>query len=295
MRLDHPIFHQPLEAQIVLEDIPTPGNYRAHDGGSALADALPAWRVLNAGPDERDLRRVGLVSDPHGFEDSPDTEWISSGVNSKGPRSLAIGRQANLFLWGFAGDPSQMTESARRVFVNAIVYVRRFDGTQPLVRNAARSRAWIPDLLAFASGLKDAQDQAGMLERWFGADVWKACGGTVEGLRAWTAANLEQLHEVRAGEWESHFAVDEDLRALGISNRTPEFLTSLIARWRADPKDEVAPRLLARYVDGQTIANADELERWHKANADRLFFSDMGGYRWFVAPRASAPVPAGGR
>ena len=51
------------------------------------------WVVQTGEPGE--TVDYGVVSDGHGFEDSPDCERISGGRNSKGPHAVAIGRQAN--------------------------------------------------------------------------------------------------------------------------------------------------------------------------------------------------------
>src|SRR5688572_29629866 len=131
MRLDHPIFRGPLTPRIELHPIRTADyGYRGWLDGRELPETFDAWQVqVGRLPAEIDW---GEVSRSYGFEDSPDCEWISSGVNSKGPTSLALGRQGNWFLWGFAGDPRQMTESAQQVFLNVVVWMDRFDGHGPL-------------------------------------------------------------------------------------------------------------------------------------------------------------------
>src|SRR5262245_61964001 len=132
MRLDHPIFTTPLAVDVVLDkDHPFDD---AHDGQGT-------WLVhtgeFGKGCD------VGMVADGHGFEDSPDCERISGGVNSKGARAVAIGRQANMLMWGFYGAPDRMTEPAKRAFLNAIVYMRQFDGQVPLVEKKGEGRTWL--------------------------------------------------------------------------------------------------------------------------------------------------------
>src|SRR5262245_27379171 len=132
MRLDHAIFHAPLEPKIETAPKPKPEGYDAWERD--LPAILPMWKVQDG-----ELGKTvdyGLVSQPYGFEDSPDCEYISSGVNSKGPKSLSLGRQGNWFLWGFAGDPTQMTDSARQVFLNSIVWMRKFDGKAPIATMA---------------------------------------------------------------------------------------------------------------------------------------------------------------
>src|SRR5688572_10713795 len=98
MRLEHPVFKGPLDAKIELEDHEVPAGYRDYPGSKELGKTFKTWKVQTGKfPDEID---VGLVSGPWGFEDSPDGEAISSGINSKGPTSVALGRHGNWFLWG---------------------------------------------------------------------------------------------------------------------------------------------------------------------------------------------------
>src|SRR5688500_10418708 len=109
MRLNHPIFQGPLAVTVPIDkDKPF----------EAAKDGEGTWRVFEAHFDDPAAPKAdyGVVSDGHGFEDSPDCERISGGINSKGPKAIAIGRQANLLLWGFYGAPDRMTESGRRVF-----------------------------------------------------------------------------------------------------------------------------------------------------------------------------------
>ena len=67
--------------------------------------------------------RVGMVSRPGGFEDSPEAEIISGGVSGKTWDAVAIGRHGNFLHWGFAASPDDMTGEARDVFANAVVYM----------------------------------------------------------------------------------------------------------------------------------------------------------------------------
>ena len=99
MRLEHPIFHGPLVTGVQFTKVETPEAYRTYPDGRNLPDKIATWRVQ--GGKSAKTVDVGLVADPLGFEDSPDAEWISSGINSKGPRSVALGRHGNMFLWAF--------------------------------------------------------------------------------------------------------------------------------------------------------------------------------------------------
>lgn len=83
--------------------------------------------------------------------------------------------------------------------------------------------------------------------------------------------------------------IDEDAKRVGIANDSPEFIPTLIARLGEESVENgLAQHLLARYVaEGPTpSASAREWESWWNENRPYLFFSDTGGFRWFVDPLA---------
>lgn len=75
-----------------------------------------------------------MVSRPGGFEDSPEAEIISGGVSGKTWDAVAIGRHGNFLHWGFAALSDDMTDEARDVFANAVVYIAGFAGQTPVAR-----------------------------------------------------------------------------------------------------------------------------------------------------------------
>ncbi len=281
MRLKHPVFQGPLVPNLDLCEIDTPENYRGWPEGKNLPKKLDAWRV-QAGQLSKDLD-YGLVSDPYGFEDSPDAEWISSGRNSKGPTSAALARHGNYFLWGFSGDPVQMTESGRRVFLNAVCYMKRFDGQRPLV---SRMQSGRDSAFVYVGYLRKYAAAAGgneWLKRVFSPKVREDSGLDADKLEKLFTENLEFVYWGKEG-----LAVDEDLKKLGVSNRRHVFFDAMLARMDRDPKDPIARRLLDRYVGRAEAETPAGLRGWLEANRDHLFFSDVGGYRWFVDEHAKS-------
>jgi hypothetical protein len=271
MRTDHPIFKGPLDPKLELGETAVPKGYRGYPEGKDLPEKLTTWKVQTGKfPEEID---VGLVSGPWGFEDSPDAERISGGINSKGPDSVAIGRHGNFLLWGFAGDPVEMTESGRRVFINAVCYMKRFDGRTPLAPRTAKSRDILP--LYFAYGDKVAGQD--WFKKMFSEDVRTATGLERAKLESWYRENLEWI---RADN--GVFGTDADMKSLGVSNRKPEFFDAVLARLAKDDKDELAWRVVRRYVPGIESDSAAAVRRWVEENRARLFFTDVGGYRWFL-------------
>ena len=76
-----------------------------------------------------------------------------------------------------------MTEAGRRLFVNCIHYIQRFDGQAPLVRECVNHRqkalSWAA-YLTVASG-----DQKDRVQRSFPKEVWEKYQADAEGLLAY--------------------------------------------------------------------------------------------------------------
>ena len=248
---NHPIFRGPLPVDIQYAKAPTPESYAHYVSGADLPAELDVWHVDQADYKTDKSLQPGTVSNGYGFADSPDAEVIAGGLNSKACNSVALGRHGALFLWGFASAPSGMTASGRNAFVNATCYIQKFDHQPLQVRNAARDRGWA---LESAHSTKDA---------------------------AKLASVRADLEFVRRGE-KRDFLIDEDCKALGISNRRLALLEACIGNLETGTDQERSARLLARYTD-QSFATAAEWRRWFAASKPRLFFSDVGGYRWFEA------------
>ncbi len=276
MRLEHPIFSQPLAAGVELE----PNDWEKD------FDPRGTWLVQTGDVGRKKGNDYGVVSDGHGFEDSPDCERISGGVNSKGPFAVAIGRQANLLQWGFYAAPDRMTESARKVFRNAIVYMKQFDGRRPLVKKEARSRDWFKQYVHAAAKLDTLEESrrdsyAKYIKGQFPAKLIEESGLDPKALQAWLDANVEYMR----GNARRKVIVDEDLAKLKLSNRKPEFLDWLTDALTKDPSNTLALDLAKRYLgdDGRDAATA---LNWIRTNRQRAFFSDQGGYRWYVDTNA---------
>jgi len=219
---------------------------------------------------------VGMVSDGHGFEDSPDCERIAGGVNSKGPAAVAIGREANLLQWGFYGAPDRMTVPAKRAFLNVIVWMRQFHGPRPLVKKEGRGRSWY---LQYADMFEHYASDKGVvdyLKKQFPDELF-AAGVDVARLREWYADNEEYFGPGK----NRGVALDDDLVALKLGNRTPAFLDWLLAAFAKDPDDATALRLAQRYL-GEHGRDAATAKAFLEKNRDLLFFSDVAGFRWLV-------------
>ena len=148
----HAIFKGPLERVTpTMTTKNTPDGIFHYTTGASVPKQIPMWRVQTVGYLEgRNDVRIGLVARGNRFLEGPDTEVISSGVCTKDVGAVALGRHGNFFLWGFGASPLQMTEEAKKVFVNAVAYMKRFDGKPPITRKYNDRMATTSDVLEIA-------------------------------------------------------------------------------------------------------------------------------------------------
>jgi Disulphide bond corrector protein DsbC len=330
--LTHPIFNTPLKVALQFEERPTPVEYYNAPGIDPWGK-MKVWPVQLQGAVGLD---PGVVAPGWGFTDAPDAEYISSGVNLKGPRSVAIGRHGNFLLWGFSAPPADLTPEACKCFVNAVCYIKKFDGQRPLIRVTPRSylesRDWALHLAQQARDVLDEEryvrsfkerieiarasprgrmplalanlDEAKIRARHkqaakqvlddFPPSVVAQCGQDGEKYVRYYERNLEYLLpqvEVKVFEnggqkFESktvHFAVDQDVKALGLSNRSIALLDRCVGMLEQGDRPSLALRILKRYTT-ENLKNSAQWRAWLEVNRRRLFFSDTGGYKFHARP-----------
>jgi hypothetical protein len=279
----HEIFQEPLKVDLRLEDRAVPSSYRPYPGGDKLGRTTKVWKVQSKRYPEVDF---GLVSDPYGFGDSPDAEVIAAGFEAKGPDSVALGRHGNFFLWGFAASPTDMTPEARKCFINAVCYIKKYDGQKPFVRKSHSSREWA---LVYAGYAK--QHGADYIEQAFPEDLRRRLGNDPEKYIAWTKENLEYLRHEGEG-FNPKAVVDEEVKFLGLSNRKVELLDRCVAMLERGERPDLASRILKRYTT-EGCTEAKQWRSWLETHRGRLFFTDVGGFKFLVAP--DSPTRSEGR
>ncbi len=142
---------------------------------------------------------------------------------------------------------------------------------------------------SFGAALRDAKNHTGptrwtrqaeaVLPRNLASDLWEKYHANPDGLVAYYKANLELVY------WDGVFRVDDELRSLGpASNREVETLEHLFEPRKDPAHQEIAQRLLNRYTDGRTKFDFQN-------GRDRIYFSDVGGYKFFVVPEGYGVRP----
>jgi hypothetical protein len=271
--LDHEVYRTPLAVQPEFESRQTPGNYRrSYVGPGVLPDQFKVWRVQNS-------RTGSVVAWSRGFLDSPDAEIIAVGFNNgKEYGAIGIGRHGNFLQWGYGDPPSQMTEAGRRLFLNCIHYIRRFEGKAPLVRARRSDRLQAVRLASSGDRLRQWAERDPKITPGIAMDLLKRYVNDPNGLDQYFRDNLEWVY------YDKGLRIDEELKSLGIeSNHKIESLRRLIELLEDAQQAATAKKLLARYTDG-AFETPQQWRQWFEDNQDRIFFSDRGGYKFFVMP-----------
>ena len=240
---------------------------------------IKVWRIQNTGKSSG-----GVVSRLYGFEDSPDAEILTAGFNvGKESGAIGVGRHGNFLQWGFSAPPSKMTDAGRKFFLNCIFYMRLFDGKGPLVYRKSSHRMNAIRLAALLNRITDPKWSA----RIFPAELLKKYTGDPDGLVKYYKDNFELIYRKRGG----HFLVDAELKALGIdSNRKLTTLEKLIELLENQKQAENAKQFLLRYTE-KSFMTVGQWRKWLEDNRDRIYFSDVAGYKFRVIPKGYLKLP----
>lgn len=271
--LKHEVYRSPFVVEPPVELKDTPDNYKqGYLGADKLPDKMKVWLVQKIGKEIG-----GVVARGAGFTDSPDAEILALGFNvGKSYGDVGIGRQGNFLQWGYSAPPSQMTEPGRKLFLNCIYYIQRFDGAMPLVRVQSSPRISAVQAAAYINRISG--DQKKFFLGMYPEELYAKYGQDPEGLTRYYRENLEWVYRDRM------FKVDEELKGLGIdSNRKIESLQRLIELLDDAQRAATAQKLLIRYTD-RSFETAQQGRQWLAENKDRIYFTDVGGYKFKVVP-----------
>lgn len=303
MRLKHTIFNAPFKTELTIENRPTPDGVYVFSEGWKVPRTTPMWRV------SRDGSRVGMISGWYGYEDAPDAEIISGGSSVKSYDAVAISRHANYMLWGYAAEPEDLTKEAQTIFANAVCYMSKFAGQTP------QTRAYLPvatrDEIAefmevlspegyatYKKGVKTFNDyladcqskgerlgesQMQTLSHYEyiqknSRDQLVTKPEDIESVRQFLTDNFEYIN----GSYSSanRFRVDENAKTLKLSNREIASLDRCITMLeKGDAKSDKALAMLKTYTM-QSFTQPKEWRTWYKANKNKLYFTESGGYRF---------------
>jgi hypothetical protein len=232
-----------------------------------LPDRMKVWRVQDS-PGQ--CARLGS-----GFAILPMRD-LALGLNRPNYGDVGIGRQANVLQWGYGDPPSRMTEAGRRLFLNCIHYIRRFDGQAPLVRRECEGRR---STLQWAPASNGTTQQKLMFVGTYPQDVMKKYERRADELNAYYVKNPELLY------WDQGFRVDDDLKSLGPNPTAKSRLCVVLSTcWRTSD-GATARQLLDRYTD--SFETPQQWRQWFRRMTASTSRMSAGKFR--VVPRLPDP------
>jgi hypothetical protein len=264
-----------VELQFTEKD--TPSSYQQTlPKGVSLGKSMKVLRVQDTG---NDMGKAGAVAPGIYVEYPGEAETITLGfAPGKAYDSVGIGRQGSYMLWGWSAAPSKMTPAGQKLFVNCICYIHQYDRKPFLaIPRRAPTRG---DLGMILDRMQQSPANAATyLSRYFPPDLAKRYEGNMAGLRQHYQDNIELVYVDQ-----NKFYIDDGLKSLGIdSNRNAAMLKTLIGLLADASQAPAAQKCLERYTD-QIFISAQQWRQWYEQNAERLVFSDRGGYRFYLVP-----------
>jgi hypothetical protein len=279
---DHEFFHSPLPIDVKKTTaVNTPDAWK-----DALTD--PRVEVLPLARDSQKQHASGWCTYTYEHEGAPELEVLCGGINHKTPKTGAVWRQGNLLHFGFDLSPADMNETGRALLVNAIAYISRFTEDRLIVRTPCVftqgkrlfDRGAVARVLARPGGGVDT------LQYYVAKEVFEKDlkGKSREEVAGWYRRVRDYLH----ADGEGKLVVDAEALSFGAPPAGADFVEKAAAAPDEGARAALARRLLARYApDGPGAeASAARWRSWWEKGKDYLFFSDTGGYRWYLDPLA---------
>jgi hypothetical protein len=279
---DHALFHSPLPIDVkktIAVDTPDVWKGVVH---------APKVEVLPLARDAKGLHAPGWCTYTYEHEGAPELEVLCGGLNHKTPKAGAVWRQGNLLHFGFDLSPAEMNEAGRSLLINSVAYISRFTEDRPIVRTPCvfvqGKRLFDRDRIGRI--LSEPRADLAALEYIVAKrDFEKSLKGeSREEVAGWYRQVRDYLH----ADEEGMLAVDEESQSFGVPPSRADFIEKAAAALKDEGRAGLVRRLLTHYAPGGPggEASGEQWRAWWEKNQAYLFFSDTGGYRWYLDPLA---------
>ncbi len=267
VRDQHDVFQKPyrIDTQATIQ-YDTPSAFKKSVDGDKVA-VLP----LVVDHDERGF--PGWCSYASQLSESPDIEVMCGGINSKAADAAGLWRQGHLLHFGFDLEPSAMNDIARSLLVNSVHYIARFRNDRAILRSPSPFAGGRASSRKSVRGYLDRSDRK--LE-WFTSKFVDGVVPETEdraALKVWFAKVEGAIYSEGVS-----LAVDENVLKSGLRNDDPKFLRATLAAG----DDKTFLRYLPEFSAFERATWSDKLTELK----GKMFFSDWGGYRWYLDPLA---------
>jgi hypothetical protein len=258
----------PIDVDLKFVKQPTPDNFKGYYSGINIPKEIDVWWVQTESSGDRKGYWTGQILVGLGFDDSPDCEFISGSNSLKDISGMSLGRNGNMFHWGFSASPAFMTEQAKKVFVNTIHYMAKFNGKRTITTYKSNSRLWANDwCYRKTHQILDTENE------------YKLTGNAVvDSTYLYYRDNYPYFYFRGMSITPK---VDEEAKSLGIANNDIKLIEQCIKMLAKGTGTEKALKLLHRYTDFN-YATAKEWKNWYKTYKNYLFFTELGGFKFKI-------------
>lgn len=232
--------------------------------------------------------RNGWLTYVYYFKRCPEVEVIGGGINTKTVKGGGLWRQGNLFHFGFDLSPSEMNRAGRALLLNSVAYISRFTEDRPIaktpsvfVKKVARTRVVLDHAYSRSDfGLEYLRNQ-------IADDVLAELpGNSLEEVKP----SLEKIRPYLRDNGNGKLGIDEQARRFGVAPDSPAFFPAMVGALNdGGERARKARELLERYrPDSAPVADdvPAKWRSWWDENKHYLFYSDAGGFRWYIDPLA---------
>jgi hypothetical protein len=281
LRASHEVFLGPLAIDVDKSlSVEVPDAWK-----DALSDKT--IKVLPIVSDTKSQHKNGWCTYTYEHLQAPELEVMSGGINAKSPKAGALWRQGNLMHFGFDLSPAEMNETGQRLLINSIAYISRFTEDRPIIQTPCVfvQDKRIVDRNVIGRLVKRPEADLDLLKYYLAKrESEKLAGKSKAEVGEWFLKVQDWLHADDKGQ----LTVDDEAQSSGLAPANIAFFTKAIAALGDKEQAASARRLLARYApDGPgEDGTAESWRSWFSKNESFLFFSDTGGYRWYVDPLA---------
>lgn len=242
----------------------------------AIRHSSGRLQVLKERATEQSHMGEALILDT--IVNSIDAELIATGPSGKGPNRGAITRHGRYVLWGFEGSVSEMTDSGRALFINALYYTATCARAPVLEK---RKREYYGSRDAIYEGLRfiktKCPEYLETLKNYLPAEL---AHKTLPEVEEWYEENRPYL---RVNGWQ--FEVDAFAKHLGVANHRLVYLHKCIRNLEDGKLVDKSSEALRRYT-GLNYGSPRQWRAWYTENRDYLYFCDCEGSRFKIDEEA---------
>jgi len=246
----------------------------------------PQIEILSLVTDEKNASTHGWCTYTYEHSTAPELEFLCGGINSKTPQAGGIWRQGHLLHFGFEQSPDELNSNGQALLLNSICYIARFTEDRPIVRTPSvfYSSMRILDRKAITRLFERNEEDIDLYLGFYSSETLLEQFKALE--RDEMAKWYESVRPFIHADGKGKLIIDRDAQELNLPPADPQFFATAIPLLAGDAaRSKRVRNLLMRYApDGPSADDAgiDQWNDWWKEREDCLFFSDTGGYRWYI-------------